>query len=98
MPIYEYKCECGTERELILPFSEAGKKLECDCGRVMRRKFSLVNFAIPETGRGEVLKTLNKEDGFDFPGGDKHRPRYEQAMSRGLDYQRPLEKRVFTGF
>jgi len=87
MPVYEYKCdECGTEREVILPFSEAGKKVDCECGRVMRRKFSLVHFSIPETGRKKVLDTLNSEPGGRrLPGGHKHSERYEAALAKGLD-------------
>ena len=99
MPIYEFKCDCGTEREYYLPFSESGKKLNCECGKVMWRKFSPVNFTMPSTGRDTVLGTLNQEEGAGkFPGGDKHRARYEQAMAKGLDYQSPLEERVFAGF
>lgn len=92
MPIYEYVCdECNAEREIILPFSEASKKLVCDCGRVMRRKFSLANFTIQWTGKDKVLSTLNQDEGgYKFPGGDKHRPRYEQAMSKSLDQTRPV--------
>lgn len=100
MPIYEYKCdECTAEREVMLPFSEASKELVCECGRVMRRKFSLANFTISVTGRDKVLATLNKDEGgYEFPGGDKHRPRYEQAMAKGLTYERPLEEKIFQGF
>jgi len=99
MPVYEYKCDvCNSERERILPFSEAGKRMGCACGRVMRRKFSPAHFFCPETGKDKVLSTLNQEKGYDFPGGDKHRPRYEQAMAKGLTYERPLEEKVFQGF
>ena len=96
MPIYEYKCECGTEREVIRPLSEAGKKLRCDCGREMRRKFSISHFTVSVTGRDMVLGTLNQEEGAGtFPGGDKHRKRYEQAMSKGLD---PPKHTIGIGF
>jgi len=54
---------------------------------------------MPPTGKDKVLSTLNQEeDAYGYPGGDKHRARYDQAMAKGLDYQRPLEERVFTGF
>lgn len=96
MPIYEFKCDCGAGRELMLPFSESKKKLECECGRVMRRKFSLATFTIPRTGRERILGTLNQEEGAqDFPGGDMYRTRYEQAMSKGLDQTRPVIGRGF---
>ncbi len=96
MPIYEYKCDvCEAEREILLPFSESGTPLKCDCGREMRRKFSLARIIIPLTGRDKVLKTLNKEGGRDFPGGDRHRQRYEQAMAQGLD---PIKPVIGKGF
>lgn len=87
MPIYEFKCDvCETEREVLLPFSKVGKFQECACGQGMRRKFSLAHFAMVETGRDKVLGVLNQEEGAgNFPGGDKHRGRYEKAMARGLD-------------
>jgi len=97
MPIYEFKCdECEAERELILPLSEAGKGITCDCGQVMRRKFSPINFNIPQTGRDKVLGTLNQEEGAQtYPGGDKYKTRYDKAMSKGLDQTRPV---IGTGF
>lgn len=89
MPVYEYKCDvCKNEREVLLPFSEAGKGMECKCGQAMRRKFSPAYFIIPMTGKDKVLSTLNQENGWNFPGGNKHRRRYEQAMAKGLN-QRP---------
>ena len=92
MPIYEFTCdECKAERELILPLRESGKQVRCACGEMMRRKFSVINFNIPETGRDKILGTLNQEEGArDFPGGDKHRDRYEKAMSKSLDQTRPV--------
>lgn len=91
MPIYEYKCDvCNAKREMLLPYSEAGKSQGCDCGQEMRQKFSLASFSIPLTGRDKVLKALNKEGGFDFPGGNKHRKRYEQSFSQGLDLVKPV--------
>jgi len=93
MPIYEFKCDvCGTERELILPFSESGKKPKCQCGQLMRRKFSPVNFTMPKTGKDDVLDTLNKEEGrkYDYPGGDMHRARYDKALAKGLDPPKPV--------
>jgi len=96
MPIYEFKCDCGAERELILPFSRSGEKPECECGKVMRRKFSSVSFVIPQTGMDRVLGTLNQEEGAqDFPGGDRYRSRYEQAMAKGLDYEKSVVGRGF---
>ena len=99
MPIYEFVCDyCGKELEEYLFYDECGKRMECSCGKDMRRRFSICSVSIPLTGKDKVLKTLSKEDGFDFHGGDKHRKRYEQTMAKGLNYQRPLEEKVFTGF
>ena len=87
MPLYEFTCDgCQAEREVILPFSEAGKNQECGCGEQMRQRFSLSTFTMPQTGRDKVFGTLNQEEGaMTFPGGDKHRARYEQAMVKGVD-------------
>lgn len=96
MPIYEYKCDkCETEREITLPFSESNKKLDCECGQVMRRKFSLAHFTVVATGKDKVLRVLNKEGGYDFPGGEKHRKRYEQTFATGLD---PSSPTIGVGF
>ena len=87
MPFYEFKCdECKAVKEVDRPMSEAGNGEMCECGRAMRRIFFPSHISTPQTGRDKVLGTLNKEKGAkDFPGGDMHRPRYEQAMAKGLD-------------
>ena len=96
MPIYEYKCnECGAEREVILPLSESSKQVNCACGREMRKVPSLALSIFPTTGKGKVLRVLNQERGYDFPGGDKHRKRYEQSFSAGLD---PPKQTIGVGF
>jgi len=86
MPVYEFKCaNCKAEREVTLPFSESDRGQVCDCGEVMRRKLSPINFSIPQTGRDGVLKTLNRErGGYTYPGGEMHGARYDQAMAKGL--------------
>jgi len=100
MPIYNFRCsECLEEEEILLPMADRNNTRIHSCGAVMERLMSLPALAIiPETSRDKVRATLNKEKGYDFPGGTKHRPRYEQMMSKGLDYERPLEDKVFTGF
>ena len=99
MPVYEYKCECGVAKEAILDYEERNEPQAQTCGSTMQRKVSLPAKAIiPETGKDKVLSTLNQEKGYKFPGDDKHRPRYEQAMGSGLTYERPLEEKVFQGF
>ena len=88
MPIYEFKCDtCGAEMDVIRSFSDAGDVLECECGQLMSRKFSLpACFIMPQTGRDKVLATLNREgNGFTYPGGEMYGARYDQAMAKGLE-------------
>lgn len=66
------------------------------CGGVMERLMSLPAPAIfPMTGRDNVLKTLNKEDGYDLPTQRSDRPRMEQALAKGLDLPKPVIGRGF---
>jgi len=96
MPIYEFRCDCGADREILLPVSECSKKPDCECGKVMERRFTPINFNMPQNGRDRILGTLNQVEGAqDFPGGDRHRTRYEQAMAKGLD---PPKTIVGKGF
>jgi len=97
MPIYEFVCDkCETKREVTRPMSEAGQGEKCSCGLLMRRVFSLPKVIMTVTGRDRVLATLNQEEGAsDFPGGDMHRKRYEQAYSKGLD---PPKQTIGRGF
>ena len=97
MPIYEFVCDkCKTEREIFLPVSECNTKPKCDCGQMLRRRFSIISFNIPQTGRDKVIAILNQEEGAaDFPGGDKHRARYRRAMAKGLDPPRQIVGRGF---
>ena len=99
MPTYEYECpECGNKQEVIRPFSEAMSVQLCsNCGKPTKRMISLPHRAVVSVGgREKVLKTLNKEEGgYGFPGGDMHRPRYEQAMAKSLS---PPKEVVGRGF
>jgi len=96
MPIYEFACDCGIEREVERPMSKAGQGEKCSCGLLMRRVFSPISFTMPRTGRDNILGILNQEEGArDFPGGDMHRTRYEQAMAKGLY---PPKQTVGRGF
>jgi len=92
MPIYRFRCpNCLEEEEILLPMTERNNARLHSCGAVMERLVSLPSLVIfPLTGRDKVLKTLNKEEGWSFPGGEKHRPRYEKAMATGLDQTRPV--------
>ncbi len=100
MPVYEYVCdECTNEREEILPFKEAGKKLECECGGAMRQRFSLSHFTIKVYNKDKILNTLNEETKRPvINGGETRSKRSQDALASGLSYVRPLEDKVFTGF
>jgi len=63
MPIYEYKCECGREDEILLPLGKDLKAVNCQCGRMMMRKFSVPYPAIfRQTGKDMALSSLNGKD------------------------------------
>lgn len=98
MPTYVYYCEkCDKEVEVSKPMKDVRLPEAHVCGTAMQRRFGpFAIVAAPDSGRQKVLKTLNKEEGgYGFPGGDMHRPRYEQAMARGLDQTRPVIGRGF---
>ena len=69
----------------MLPMSECDNPPIHSCGTKMKRVFTPFNTWKIVTGREKVYKTLNKEDGYDFPGGNKHRKRYEQVLAKGLE-------------
>ena len=91
MPVYRFRCDsCLQEEDVLLPISERDIIRFHSCGSPMKRLFTTFHFTLPLTGKDKVLKTLNKEDGADFPGGKKHRQRYEQAMAKGLNSERTV--------
>ncbi len=59
MPIYEYQCECGNEREVKLSLEEYDQPRTCECGGVMRHKISVSSFVMKQTGNQMALDTLN---------------------------------------
>lgn len=76
--------------------SERNNRRVHSCGADMERLMSLPALAIfPMTGRDNVLKTLNKEDGYDLPARKGDRPRMEQALAKGLDPYKPVIGRGF---
>lgn len=97
MPIYRFRCpDCLKEEEVILLMANRNDTRVHSCGAVMERLMSIPCPAIFKIyGKDTVLKTLNKEDGHGFPGGDKHRPRYEQTMAKGLNPVKPVIGRGF---
>ncbi len=68
MPIYEYKCACGKEREVRLSFEEMNVPQVCACGASLQRKVSVSSFTMKPTGRGMALDSLNSKWG-GFPEG-----------------------------
>ena len=59
MPIYEYTCQCGGNKEIKLSYKDSDKTQVCKCGGIMTKKISLLNFTIKPTGKGMALDTLN---------------------------------------
>ena len=90
MPIYNFRCpECLKEEEKLLPMADRDVSQVHSCGFNMERLISLPGVVIvPLTGRDISLKTLNKEEGHDFPTRERDRPRMERVLAKGLD-QRP---------
>lgn len=68
MPLYEYRCECGSEREVILPFAESNKPQTCECGKAMQHKIPLCSFAMKPYARQMALDTLNKRGNGQYQG------------------------------
>ena len=62
MPLYEYQCDCGNERELKLSLEEYDQLQTCECGEVMQRKMSVSSFVMKQTGNGMALDTLNSKE------------------------------------
>lgn len=49
MPVYEFKCECGQEKEVLV--SMGTKTIKCEkCGEVMSKIISLSTFHLKGTG------------------------------------------------
>ena len=59
MPIYEYQCECGKDKEVRLSFGDADQPQICGCGKTMRKKVSLSSFSFKPTGESMALDSLN---------------------------------------
>lgn len=69
MPIYEYRCECGNEREVIVTYEEATQSEMCVCGEAMQRKVSLPRSpVIVQTANDMALRQLNKRGNGEFQG------------------------------
>ena len=95
MATYRYICsKCGN----ITSFPLVDRSNPTCCCEVMQPYNIPIPIAVVVkiSGREQVLKTLNKEEGgYSFPGGDMHRPRYEQAMAKSLDLPKKVVGRGF---
>ena len=45
MPRYEYKCKCGKTVDAFRSYEKRDEKLECECGKNMKRCVSKFNTA-----------------------------------------------------
>ena len=97
MPLYEYRCKCGKEREVYLPLSSTEVQT-CECGKTMQRKISIPSAVIMKsTGKDMALKSLNSKHG-GFPGGTDLKDKATALAAAGIDRIRPVEEKIFTGF
>jgi len=82
MPIYEYKCKCGSERGVILSFAESDKPQTCVCGKTMQRQMSVSNFTMKQYGGQMALDSLNTKGG-GFPEG-RYKAEAQRLTASGL--------------
>lgn len=59
MPRYEYKCDCGCEKEIFAPMKDCYKKVICECGQEMCKIISLPNTDIVENVRYSTAMGVN---------------------------------------
>ncbi len=92
MPIYSFKCsDCGVEDRVLL-MKERNYPQNCKCGKAMTRLFTFPSrITMKKTGRDKVLDTLNYEEGKGLRS-----PRSKAALTKGLDYEKPVIGRGFT--
>jgi len=101
MPVYEFRCsECLEQEEVLVDMDDRNEARIHACGAVMERLISLPGLAIVKVYNPDKLKdTLNDEDRYAKKDGRPVRSKRSQdALYRGIDYRRPLEEKVFTGF
>jgi len=83
MPLYQYECECGEEKDAILSFAEADRPQVCKCGKVMQRKVSLPNFTMKPYARDMALDSLNSKGG-GFPDANENKSWVQQKAFEGV--------------
>ena len=90
MPLYEYQCECGDKRDILLSFQDTQPQV-CKCGVVMQRKISLPSFVMTQTGNQMALDSLNARGG-GFPDVNEHKSWVQQQAFGGTQKK---DKTVF---
>ncbi len=91
MPLYEYQCGCGNEKEIKLSFSEFDQPQVCECGNIMRHKMSAYSFTFKATGNQMALDSINSKGG-GFPDVNENKSWVQRKAFEGT--QRP-PKTVF---
>jgi len=81
MPLYEYKCECGEEREILLSFQHPEQI--CKCGKVMQLKVSAYSFTFKPYARDMAKDSLNSRGG-GFPDVNKHKSWVQKTAFEGI--------------
>ena len=94
MPIYEYYCECGTEKETILSYEENDQPQVCACGKVMQRKVSSFGFVMKQYSYQMALDTINKKGNGEF-GGMPNRWWRPEAQRKAYEGTLSHQKTVF---
>ena len=71
MPIYEYKCSCGTNFERYLPVDKYREPQQCECGNIAEKQISRLLMArvmpdvcydSPITGKAITSMAQRRED------------------------------------
>jgi len=81
MPLYEYQCECGEEKEILLSFQHPEQV--CECGKIMQRKVSHSSFTMKPYARDMARDSLNSKSG-GFPDVNKHKSWVQQKAFEGI--------------
>ena len=81
MPLYEYQCECGNEKEELLPFQHPEQI--CEFGKVMLRQMSLPSFIMKPYAKDMALDTINSKGG-GFPDKNEHKSWVQQKAFEGV--------------
>ena len=81
MPLYEYKCECGNEKEILLSFQHPEQM--CGCGKAMQHKVSPYSFTVKPYAGQMALDSLNSKSG-GFPSVNKHKSWVQKTAFEGV--------------